>query len=962
MGVSLQLGRFRLDLERRILSLDGSPVAIQPKAVDLLCELAAARGEVVSKVDLLQSVWQGAFVEEGNLSKLVYLLRRELGTRDDGAEWIQTVPKRGYRLAVEAARATPIAPAPTPGPPESPRSGEKPRHFYFGTFHLDAEERLLRRDGVVEPLAPKLVDTLLVLVAHAGRLVTRDELVDAVWKDVAVTDASLTQNVWLLRQAIERDGGRAIETVARRGYRFVAPLGTVDPVTPTASAGNPPPVRLGGGKLRPVHRLVGRERDVEAVIELLGSPNTALVTIHGAAGCGKTTLALEVLRRREGAGRSGDCVVDLSALRDPAAVPGEVARALGVEEDLYRPTPELVGEFLAGRDMVLVLDNFEQLLDAASHIARWIETAPRLRILVTSQRPLRLRAERIYRLRPLAAPRPGATLAEIADADAVKLYVERSRAQRPDFSLDASNAAAVAAICGRLEGLPLAIELAAARSRAIGPQALLEQLDAPLALLRGGPRDAPQRQQSLRQALDWSHDLLTEAERSLFRRLAVHAGTFTLAAIEAIAGGEVLDELEALVDANLVETVSVNGPPRFRLLAAVRDYSAERLAASGESLAMLGRHADHYLRVAVEGGAAIPTDRQVAALSELALDVDNFRAARRTLAGQDPVRRLALAAALGPFWHMRGYWLEARDELAAALAGAPGAPPAERATALLHLGRLNFFLGDEAAARDQFEAGLAAARAAANPQLVSRALTARAQGRLKVGEDAAASDDLEEALPQAIASGDAGALAEAATASGALAAGRGDYAAARGFLALGLDAAVRVRDGALVAQSLYYSCGVALLESDPDEARRQGESAIAAAPQAGDASWAHHLEEMYARSLLARGETGAAAPLIAASLVAIEAGGSRTCLPHGLEAVARLAMARGQHDDAARLLGAVEGLCETIGIAMLPLERSLYRQSVAALGETATALWLEGRGWPASEATRRALVLCAAGA
>jgi predicted ATPase len=470
--------------------------------------------------------------------------------------------------------------------------------------------------------------------------------------------------------------------------------------------------------------LIGRERTSATACALLRRAEVRLLTLSGPGGTGKTRLGLQVAADLLEDFESGVFFVPLAAIRDPALVASGIARTLGIQEKASQVLLDSLKESLQGKQMLLVLDNFEHVVAAAPLVAALLAACPPLKCLVTSRVVLRLSGEHEFPVPPLELPDPRhlPTIGTLSQYAAVELFIQRAVAVKPDFRVDNANAQAVAEICVRLDGLPLAIELAAARIKLLPPQAILARLGRRLELLRGGARDMPDRHQTLRHAIAWSYDLLEVAEQALFRRLAVFARGCTLEAAEAVcqavhnpAAGpgpslEVLDGVASLLDKSLLRPAEqANGEARFRMLETIREYGLECLTASGDEPTVRRAHADYYLALAEEAEPALAGPEQATWLERLEAEHDNLRAALRWAAeGGATEIGLRLAGALYEFWLVRGYLREGREWLRQLLM-LPAASPhmTARGKVLTGAGHMAHNLGDYAAAWALFEESLA---------------------------------------------------------------------------------------------------------------------------------------------------------------------------------------------------------------------------------------------------------------
>ena len=455
---------------------------------------------------------------------------------------------------------------------------------------------------------------------------------------------------------------------------------------------------------------LGREDEIARASELLS--RSRLLTLTGPGGTGKTRLSLEVAARALGAYPDGVFFVELAPIRDPELVLGTIAQTLALPDRGGRSAVDRLVDHIGERHLLLVLDNFEQVTEAAGDLNTLLGACPNLTVLVSSRSVLRVSGEQEYAVPPLRLPDPDnlPPFAQLSQFEAVALFIERARSVRPDFEITNDNAPAVAEICIRLDGLPLAIELAAARIRIFSPQAMLARLEHRLGLVAGGSRDLPERQQTLRGAIAWSHDMLDEPERALFASLSAFVNGAGLDAIERLctsdAAADPLDALTSLVEKSLVRQSSgVDGEPRFGMLETIREFGVEQAIARGDWDELRRRHAAYFLELAEASAGTVMGSSKRQTLDRLAQENDNLRAALRWAIDADAAElALRMASALWRFWQMRGHLQEGRERLDEALALPHGRDhPAARADALSAAAGVTYWLADGEQARRFYE-------------------------------------------------------------------------------------------------------------------------------------------------------------------------------------------------------------------------------------------------------------------
>ena len=540
--------------------------------------------------------------------------------------------------------------------------------YRFDSFELRPAQRLLLGAGAPLAVGARAFDLLLALIERRDRVVPHDELLNVVWPGLVVDENNLRQHVSSLRKLL---GAHAVRTVPGRGYRFGGALDER-----IAKPSWPPPASMRSTDLPPATAvnnlpankttLIGREADLAAVLALLGG--THLLTLVGAGGVGKTRMALEVADHAAAEFPDGVCIVELAPVTDPSLVVRTVASALDVHEETERPLLDTLLEFLRRRRVLLILDNCEHLIEACAAFAEQVlRCSAGTRTLGTSREALGVAGKVAWRLPSLRTAAPDTLLSvdALLDYAASRLFVERAQAVAPTFRLTAENAAAVAQICHQLDGIPLALELAAARVGAMRVEQVAERLHDRFTLLTRSRRTALLRHQTLRSLIDWSHELLSEPERTLWRRLSQFAGGWTLAAAEDVCSAppvlrdDVLELLTHLVEKSLVGLDTQSDAPRYRLLESIREYGLEKLLAADELQATRTRHLHHFVDLAETIRPMLTRQDQLRGHAQAETELDNMRLALHwSLSSGQPELGLRLFSSLTRFWYKNMHWKE----------------------------------------------------------------------------------------------------------------------------------------------------------------------------------------------------------------------------------------------------------------------------------------------------------------
>jgi predicted ATPase/DNA-binding SARP family transcriptional activator len=967
---------------------EGQPVGLGgPRDRALLTLLVAHAGQVVSSDRLIEAMWGDHLPRDPQHALQAAVSRLRKALQAVGAPNVVVTRSPGYALdiepeAVDAARFERLIERARRHEDPAARAAALEEAFVLWrgppladvTYEDWAEPEISRLEEVRLGAVEDEIDVQLALGRHAevlGRLGTlveehpgrerlRGQLMLALYRAGRQAEAlELYEKTRVsLVEELGLDPGRDLQRLQQRILRQ----------DPSLDWSPPPPTRT--NLPEPLTSFVGREEETERVAKLLAE--SRLVTLTGPGGSGKTRVAAEAGAALADRYRDGVWLVELAPLTDPALLPQAVAAALRVPEDPVRPLVETIVDALRDRQLVLILDNCEHLIDEAANLAETLLSAVLgVRILATSREALGVPGETVFEIPPLPVPDPPGTAdarpEELLRYDAVRLFVDRAAAH-PGFALGSDNTRPVAQIATRLEGLPLALELAAARVRGLGVDTLASRLGDHFGLLAGGRRTGLPKERSFRAAVDWSYDLLSEPERRAFERLSVFAGGFGLEAAEAVASGEAIAArdvaglLASLVDRSLVQRVG-SSPVRYRLLEPLRQYAAERLAAAGETDAARRRHLGFYAALAEAAEPALRGREQRTWLDRLEDEHDNLAAALASAVELgDPDAGLRLAAALAPYWQMRGHFSEGRERLRVALSTSDQNAPA-RARALVEAGSLAYFQCDFHDTLHHCEEALDLYRRAGDRWGVAYALAELGLAAWELGESDRARACFNESLTLRRDLDDRWGVATTLSYLGFAAVAEGSLDEAEAAYEQSLAWFRGQGDDSGAAVVLVWLGGLAGLRGELGPAEELLRQSLELAEPIGE-RWARAwAQSQLARVAVLRAREQEAGDLYRQALRTFGDLGDRVASAICLEGLAELASRRGQPERAAELFGAAEvPRALGAGLYLSTVDAPGHQRRIAALrsqlGEDVFRhAWARGRSKTLEQARELALSL-----
>ncbi|MDE2338822.1 MAG: winged helix-turn-helix domain-containing protein [Gammaproteobacteria bacterium] len=836
----------------------------------------------------------------------------------------------------------------------------------FGRFRLLIRQRELRSGDKPIALGSRAFDVLLVLLEAHGDLVTKEELLARAWPGIVVEESNIQVQISALRKALGKDRN-LIVTVPLRGYRFTGEVRELSETDSARSAAEvpSPPTNLPAA----MSDFIGREAELATVHELL--QHNRLVTLVGTGGIGKTRLALEAAREALEEFPDGVWLAELAPLTDPELVASGMHAALGLQSGTGRWTGERLAAALRERKLLLVLDNCEHLISAAAREAETLlAAAPQLRILATSQEPLGIEGECTLRLRPLEFPAEHiAGLASTQRHGAVRLFVARAQAADPQFELNERNAATVAMICRRLDGIPLAIELAAARSAALGIDGLAQRLDLRFHVLTGGRRTALPRHQTLRATLDWSHRLLAEPDRTVLRRLAVFAGSFTLEAAgqvvadAALPEWEVVSRIAELVDKSLVVADSSGAQRRYRLLETTHAYAMEKLADSGEFGPLARLHARYFRDLLQNAHLVWERTPSVEWLEKVGPEIDNVRVALDWAFGADGDAQIGveLAACSYLLWYLLSLMPEGRSRLERATAALSGETP-RSLEARLWFGYGFLSTGEpRGRAVPALRRAVALLRESGEPLDLARALAFYGLNLARTGAPEEGLEALQESRRMLSAGAQPKSFALCLTNLGIAHTVAGQYEAARARLDEALAAGERSHADFWAWRALIYKAEVQFAEGRVDAAIAGAREVIALARAARRTGLLGHALCNLAGYLIAHDEIDAASAALREGLPLAEHSELDTVLiAGGMQHLATIAARQERFERAAQFIGYAHAFFskEFAGRspAKLMIEAGILQQLRVVLApQRLEALMDSGARWSEDEAMTAAL-------